>query len=135
METRTNTEILLEKLLTRLDALEEKIEEPSKEIPLEILTQLQEEARQQEAEREAQHAEDTKPTRFYPKDLFSYDGNPEIEGVENYAPDNWDKAKWKKNNGLPANYPDPIIFGNSFLCPKNTAEAFEKLGLGKIHAD
>jgi hypothetical protein len=127
---------LLTGLSRRVDSMQEEGGTqrtlPPPELSEEMLAAIRE---QQEAEAAA-HAELTAPVVFEVDVLFSFDGDPETEGQEHYAPESFDLAAHCEANGVEAlidEAGEPItIAGSRFTCPRVTAIGLEKARVGKI---
>jgi hypothetical protein len=131
---------LLTALIAKVDALETRVQatqapdEPEQGIAFET-GPLPEEAG------EAPH---NAAVTFVVSGLMQWDGDPETEGAEFYAPKGFDVEAHKKANGIDPDglhsgllcdgdgNPLPSITGDRFICPLITAQELAKRKMGRI---
>lgn len=139
MAKKPTTAELLSTLISKIDGLEARIDgaDAKAETP-EIAFEAG--PLPEEAEDAAHNALVT----FVVSALMQWDGNPDTEGSELYAPADFDVEMHKKANGIdPENrFPGQLcdgdgnpmarIAGDSFMCPAITAQELARRGMGRI---
>ncbi len=87
----------------------------------------------------ASEHEHNRLVRFAVSCIFAWDGNPETDGAEYYAPADFDMDAHCAANGvdklLDGNGDPVVIAGTSFLVARIHAEAWQKQKLGKIEGE
>lgn len=71
---------------------------------------------------------------FVVTQFLQFDGNPDVEGAENYAPIGFDAAAFAAANGAQASDYQPIV-GDRFDCPRIVAEGLAAAKIGYILDD
>jgi hypothetical protein len=74
------------------------------------------------------------PVTFVATQYLEYDGNPETDGSEKYAPAGFDPVVFAAANGAQAIDYLPIV-GDRFECPRISAEGLVAAGVGYILDD